>query len=643
MQPVKIKPASLISTSLPVELWSQFDPETQRLARLLNTLLTLLLFITLFVYLNVFFSPNPVIDAITATLLLDFVLVGRWVLLRGRVRLSAGVLITGLWLTLVAATFVSQMEGNGPFVGLVLVIVIAGLLLGGAAGFLVALLSSAAGLAYLAISLSPTALLPVLVPYSPVGFMVTMVIIFFGAAGLIQLASSSLHEAVQSANQNEQAMAESNRALEKMRLSLEEQVSERTRILEQRTSYLQAAIEVGRASASILEVQPLMQTSVELIRDQFDLYYVGLFQMDPGGEWAILKAGTGEPGEAMIARGHKIAYGRGMIGWSIANAQPRVADVAAEDVVRLATPELPETRSEAAIPLRSRGRVLGALSVQSDQPGAFGEMEIATFQALADQLAIALDNARLISESQQAVEEARRAYGRISRRAWSEFLRTASGRTASGALAASDGSPSLTYRYEMGASASQVDLKTLITPGQTAGIEQAKQEVLHSGRPAQVQVADVVTLLLPIHVRDQIIGVASFVKKPAALGAVQTGSTPPGPAQRSIQPALPAWKTEEIELLQTIVEQLGIAIDTARLYHDSQRMAFREQLVGEVTGRIRQTLDLQTVMRTAVEEIQRTLNLPEVVISLAPPEETEPAVNPALASAVDQAQNEVEP
>lgn len=615
MPPTKATPASIfsslaISRSKLSARWSGLDPETQRLARLLNTLQTLLLVISLFVFLNVFFSANPLVDGITAGLLLGFVLVSRYLLLRSQVRISAALLTTGLWLSLVASTFVNQFEGNGPFVGLVLVVIAAGLLLGSTAGFLVALLSSAVGLVYLAMTLSQGGLLPVLVPYDPTGYMITMVIIFFGAAGLVYLATSSLNEAVRSAHHNEQAMAESNRELEKMRLSLEDQVADRTRTLEQRTRYLQAAVEVSRATASILDTQRLVQTSVDLIREQFGLYYVGLFQTDSTGEWAVLKAGTGEAGRAMLSRGHRIRYGSGMIGWSIANAQPRVAANVGQDAVRLATAELPDTRSEAAIPLRSRGRVLGALTVQSEQPGAFGDMEIATFQALADQLAIALDNARLIAESQTALEEAQRAYGHISRKAWAEYIRSTSGLASPG-----NGGQDLTYRFELGQAGLVGSQEAWLSPADSGLLEETRRAVMQSRSPARLRLANQALLLLPIQVRDQVIGVATFIKNRLAAGASA------GQLDALSQRQTPAWTTEEVDLLETILEQLGIAMDSARLYQDSQRLAFREQLVGEVTGRIRQTLDLETVMRTAVDEIQRTLNLPEVVISLAPPEE----------------------
>ncbi|MBN1953570.1 MAG: HAMP domain-containing protein, partial [Anaerolineae bacterium] len=116
--------------------------------------------------------------------------------------------------------------------------------------------------------------------------------------------------------------------------NLEERVEERTRQLQQRSLYLEASAEVGRAAAAILEVDDLIRRVVELIRARFDLYYVGLFLQDGAGEWAVLQAGTGEAGQAMLARRHRIKIGSGMIGWCIANAQARVAHDVGEDAVR---------------------------------------------------------------------------------------------------------------------------------------------------------------------------------------------------------------------------------------------------------------------------------------------------------------------
>jgi GAF domain-containing protein len=405
-----------------------------------------------------------------------------------------------------------------------------------------------------------------------------------------------LKDAVVTANRNEQAMAESNRELEMMRYNLEDQVAERTMILEQRTSYLQTAIEVSRATASILDTQDLIQNAVDLVREKFGLYYVGLFQLDSTGRWAILQAGTGEAGKAMIARGHRIRYGQGMIGWSIANAQPRLAEEVEEDIVRLPTPELPETRSEVAIPLRSRGRVLGALTVQSEQSDAFGEMEITIFQALADQLAIALDNARLIAESQQAVKETQRAYGQINRNAWTDFL-------------ASLTDKNTTYRYGLGNSITTVEL------------EKARLEVLNNGQLAQAHVGDQLTLLLPITVRDQVIGVISFSKEPVTIpakvqanGHNRSNKVSTGRQQKDDYDL--AWNIEEVDLLKAIAEQLGVALDSARLYAETRQRAEHERLVDQVSSEMRASLDIDAVLETTVRELRDALGLAEVEVRL---------------------------
>ena len=335
---------------------------------------------------------------------------------------------------------------------------------------------------------------------------------------------------------------------------------------------------------------------MDLVREKFGLYYVGLFLLDSTGIWAILKAGTGEAGKAMLARGHRIRYGQGMIGWSVANAQPRLAGEVEEDLVRLPTPELPQTRTEAAIPLRSRGRVLGALTVQSDRPDAFGEMEITIFQALADQLAIALDNARLIAESQQAVKETQRAYGQINRSAWTDFL-------------ASLMEENTTYRYGLANSITTTELK------------HARQEVIKSGQLAQARVGDQLILLLPIMVREQVIGVISFSKEPVAVPAKERANGQnrsiemPNGYQHTDNHHL-MWKNEEVDLLKAIAEQLGVALDSARLYAETRQRAEHERLVDQVSSEMRASLDIDAVLETTARELRDALGLAEVEVRL---------------------------
>ncbi|RME37692.1 MAG: GAF domain-containing protein, partial [Thermoflexia bacterium] len=189
---------------------------------------------------------------------------------------------------------------------------------------------------------------------------------------------------------------------------------ENRRLLEEtarRAARLAAAAEVSAAASSILSLEELLPQTAELIRQRFDLYYVGIFLLDETGRWAVLRAGTGEAGRQMLEMGHKLEVGgRSMIGWCVANAKPRIAlDVGAE-AIRFDNPLLPNTRSEMALPLISRGRVIGAMTIQSDRPAAFTEEDITALQTMADQLATAIENARLFAETSQTLTETRELF-----------------------------------------------------------------------------------------------------------------------------------------------------------------------------------------------------------------------------------------
>jgi GAF domain-containing protein/HAMP domain-containing protein len=364
---------------------------------------------------------------------------------------------------------------------------------------------------------------------------------------------------------------------------LEQRVAERTADLERHSRYLEAAAQVGQAASSILESDQLIRQAVELIRERFNLYYVGLFLVDETNEWAVLRAGMGASsahaaGRAMLARGHRLQIGSGsMIGWSIANARARVALEAGADAMRLATKELPDTRSEAALPLRSRGRVLGALTVQSSQPGAFDQDAIVVLQTMADQVAVALDNARLFAESQSALEAMRRASGKLSQTAWAELLHAR---------------PDLreAYRSAVGGVTEAADIwspemEQAIRKGQTIRAEK-------TGDGTRLPVA------VPIKVRGHVLGV---------LDTFKSGQD---------------WTPEEIATLEMLADQVGVALESARLFQDTQRRAAREQLTREITDKMRRAVDLDTLLRTTVQEMAAALGTSGAFVQLLPPSES---------------------
>jgi len=169
--------------------------------------------------------------------------------------------------------------------------------------------------------------------------------------------------------------------------------------LQRRNMHLLASSEVSRAATQILDIQEVLTRCVDLIRTHFGFYYAAIFLMDEAGEWAILRAATGEAGRRLLDAGHKLGVGSAsMVGWVTANNTARIALDVGDEPIRFNNPELPKTRSEIALPLRVRGQVIGALDAQSTEVNAFSGEDIQTIQMMADQVAIAIDNARLFSE-----------------------------------------------------------------------------------------------------------------------------------------------------------------------------------------------------------------------------------------------------
>ncbi|GEM_PF-982328 len=188
------------------------------------------------------------------------------------------------------------------------------------------------------------------------------------------------------------------------------QIEVNAQMLERRSQLLQVAAEVSRAASAILDPDELSQQVVDLVQQRFGLYYVGLFLMDANVKNLILRAATGEAGREMIQHRHQFTVGNSsMVGWCVANRRARIALDVGEDAVRFNNPLLPKTRSELALPLISRGQVLGALTIQSEQEAAFSDEDIETFQTMADQLANAIQNARLYDQLEQELEERKRA------------------------------------------------------------------------------------------------------------------------------------------------------------------------------------------------------------------------------------------
>ena len=368
-------------------------------------------------------------------------------------------------------------------------------------------------------------------------------------------------------------------ALEEQRGQLEEQVAERTADLASRSAQLEAAAQVAREAAGIRDVEQLLEETVNLVSERFGFYHTGLFLLDPAGEYAVLRAASSDGGRRMLARGHRLRGGQeGIVGHVTNTKRARVALDVGEDAVFFDNPDLPMTRSEAALPLVVGEEILGVLDVQSTEREAFGEADLTVLQTLADQVAIAISNARLVRRVQESLEIERRAYGQMSMEAWRNLIRSGIG-------------PGERYDPQ----------RLLQDRGQWREMQAGME-----GLPVAGQDGPGPAMAIPLKVRGQVIGVLDAYK-------------PSGTSD---------WSDDEVALFQALVDQLGVALDGARLYQDAQRRATQDRILGEVAMRMRETLDMDAVVRTAVREIGEALGIAEVEVRMGVGSDGAPLTEP---------------
>ncbi len=351
--------------------------------------------------------------------------------------------------------------------------------------------------------------------------------------------------------------------------------------VQRRASRLLAAAEISRVTTSILTLDELLPQAVNLIRERFDLYYAGIFLVDEGQRWAILRAGTGEAGRVMLERNHRLEVGgASMIGACVAQGEARITFDTQRETVHRRNPLLPETRSELALPLFSRGRVIGAMTIQDTRPGAFTQEDITTLQTMADQLANAIENARLLRRMEQNMHELEVASGRLTRESWQNFLAN--------------------YRHTFGYRYRLLDVEPAadLSPEAQAALEQQASVVTTVAAETEEGRAQG-ALSVPIRVRNEVLGVLNLRFEDAAVSP------------------------EAISMVEQISARLGAALESARLLEESRRAAARGQATARVAGSLRERLEIDAVLKNAARELRAALDLSRVSVRLVPRAVTE--------------------
>jgi len=327
--------------------------------------------------------------------------------------------------------------------------------------------------------------------------------------------------------------------------------------IDQRTRNIVATAEIGRVVAGTRDLDTMLRNVVSLITERFNYYHAQVFMVDESGKNAVLRAATGIAGEELLAKGYRLPIGsQSAVGQVTVTGSPVVVADTDNDPIHRRNELLPHTRSEVVLPLRAGGRVIGALNIQSTAPNAFQPTDVTVFQTIADQLAVAVENARLFERAQRDLSDIETLNRQLTGEAWRKYL---SGR-----------SPSLAAGYVGSAKG--------IEPLQGAGEEGAADTAVS----------------MPLKVRGETIGVLDIVPRNGQIPDEQMKS-----------------------MLEAVAERVALALDSTRVGEQAQRQAERELILSTISAELQATTDLNVILSVVARETSRAMGVPHSFIHLA--------------------------
>lgn len=366
--------------------------------------------------------------------------------------------------------------------------------------------------------------------------------------------------------------------LERGRRTLENRIIARTHDLDRRLLQIRTAADISRSISTQMDIVELLPEICELIKERFNLYYVGIFLIEDRGKttqslknseeqieevYAVLAAGTDQAGKEMLAAGHKLSVGGdSMIGWATGHRQARIALDVGVEAVRFDNPNLPKTRSELALPMLIQDEALGAITIQSDQPEAFDENDIVVLQGIADSLGSAIVNARLFKRVQENLNEIETLHRHYLQSAWSGMVER-------------QGEISHTY-YSPNYSGDDDNLRSIE---------------------------------IPLVLRNQEIG-----------NLILEADITPGLSYTS-------WEPEELAMIQSIADQTTLALENARLLQEAQRLASREAQINWIATQVRSSINIEAVLQNTIQELGKTLGASRTFIQIGSEEDFTQAGN----------------
>jgi GAF domain-containing protein len=320
-----------------------------------------------------------------------------------------------------------------------------------------------------------------------------------------------------------------------------------------RAEQFEAISQVLSSVASLRSLEELLPRLTDSISEQYGFYHVGVFLNDPENQFAVLSATNSPGGKIMLAQNHHLKIGeQGLVGYVTQTGLPRIALDVGADAVFFDNPNLPNTRSEMTLPIKIGGQVIGALDIQSTEPSAFREEDIRILSALANQVSLAIDNARLFEQTNRSLAEAESLYRQYLREGWN---RLATEEKLSG------------FRY--------TKLGTILLTDED-NIQKEKS--------------------------------SDSVEVPILLRGERVGSLIVHSVDEN------GLSSDQLDIVKAIAERVALSAENARLFSEVSRRAEREMTVSQITTNIRSTTDPQLMVQTVLDELKKVLGVKEIEI-----------------------------
>lgn len=356
-------------------------------------------------------------------------------------------------------------------------------------------------------------------------------------------------------------------SLNQERQHLEDKVQERTSELEARMSQLRASTTTARAIAETQEITELLKKAADLISERFEYYQVGIYILDGQRRNAFLQASSSEIGKSLLGQTFRIEPDRKNPLVAVVENNKTIITHDLDKSNFVRDPNFPLTRSRMIIPLSVRGNLIGLIDIHSDQPRAFTTEDAEILQTLADLTAISFDNVRLLDETRNLLSQLEASTTLQTQKTWSK----------------------LTSRHKNAYQYTPAGVRPLFT--------QDKREQEDG-------------LYMPIVLHGQAIGRIKLKKRKGISSD---------------------WTERERDLVEKIAVQVALALENSRLVDEAQKNALRNQMIANFSTYVRETLDVESVIRTAATELRKVFDLKEAEILIGPaqaepsqPSETQP-------------------